>query len=83
MFDLCRSVLCLCHSTTILCRESFLSFVSPLVSNLAGTYPGVSQYSYAYGQGYGDYAAYNAYLQQAAYAGYPGQYYQGEYMYNV
>ena len=47
-------------------------------SNLTGTYPGVTQYSYTYGQGYGDYAAYNAYLQQAAYAGYPGQYYQGD-----
>lgn len=39
---------------------------------------GAAQYSYAYGQGYGNYAAYAAAGAYAAYGSYPGQYYQGE-----
>ena len=45
---------------------------------VAATAAGAAQYSYAYGQGYGNYAAYAAAGAYAAYGGYPGQYYQGK-----
>ena len=38
--------------------------------------PGAAQYSYPYGQGYGNYAAY-AGAYTAAYGGYPGHYFPG------